>query len=37
MEVVMVVEMEETPSDLIFNWDQTSIKLVHVSSWTINQ
>ena len=30
-----VVEMEEIPPELIFNWDQTGINIVPGSSWTI--
>ena len=32
-EVIDVVPMEEIPIDLIFNWDQTGLNLVPVSSW----
>ena len=28
-----IVEMEEIPSDMIINWDQTAIKYVPVSNW----
>ena len=31
------VTMEEIPAELIFNWDQTGIKLVPCSSWTMEQ
>ena len=31
------VKMQEIPSDLIINWDQTGIKIVPVSSWTMEQ
>jgi hypothetical protein len=34
-ELVEVVEMEEIPIELIFNWDQTGLNLVPVSSWTM--
>ena len=27
--------MEEIPSDLIINWDQTGIKYIPVSNWTM--
>ena len=30
-----IVEMEEIPSDLIINWDQTAIKYVPVLNWTM--
>ncbi len=34
-EIVEIVKMEEIPIDLIFNWDQTGLNLVPVSSWTM--
>ena len=34
-EIIDVVTMEEIPSDLIFNWDQTGLNLVPASSWTM--
>uniref|UniRef100_A0A1X7UAF2 DDE-1 domain-containing protein n=1 Tax=Amphimedon queenslandica TaxID=400682 RepID=A0A1X7UAF2_AMPQE len=34
-EVIGVVAMEEIPIDVIFNWDQTGLNLVPVSSWTM--
>ena len=36
-DLVSIVEMEEIPSQLIFNWDQTGIKLVPTTSWTMNE
>ena len=36
-EVVATVEMEEIPSELILNWDQTGIKIVPSSTWTMEQ
>lgn len=36
-DVVSVVTMEEVPPELILNWDQTSIKLVPCSSWTMEK
>ena len=36
-DVVTTVEMEEIPPHLILNWDQTGIKIVPSSSWTMNQ
>ena len=36
-DVVTTVEMEEIPPELIFNWDQTGIKLVPSTSWTMEQ
>ena len=35
-EVFATVEMEEIPPDLILNWDQTGIKFVPASSWTMD-
>jgi len=32
---VATVEIEEIPPQLIFNWDQTGIKLVPSTSWTM--
>ena len=36
-EVVSTVSMEEIPPELILNWDQTGIKIVPCSSWTMDQ
>ena len=36
-DVVSVVTMEEVPPELILNWDQTGIKLVPCSSWTMEK
>ena len=36
-EVFATVEMEVIPLDLILNWDQTGIKFVPASSWTMEQ
>ena len=36
-DVVSIVTMEEIPPELILNWDQTSIHLVPVSPWTMEQ
>ena len=30
-----VVEMEDIPAQLVFNWDQTGISIVPGSSWTM--
>ena len=29
----LVIEMEEIPSDLIINWDQTAVHLVPSGAW----
>ena len=34
-EVVTTVEMEEVPIELILNWDQTGVKIVPTSNWTM--
>ena len=36
-DVVKAVTMEDIPAELILNWDQTGIKLVPCSSWTIEK
>ena len=36
-DVVATVSMEEIPPELILNWDQTGIKLVPSSGWTMDQ
>jgi len=36
-DLVAIVKMEEIPPKLILNWDQTGIKLVPSSSWTMEQ
>lgn len=36
-DLVATVEMEEIPAELILNWDQTGIKMVPSSSWTMER
>lgn len=36
-DIKATVEMQEIPPELIINWDQTGIKIVLVSSWTMEQ
>ena len=36
-DVVTTVTMEEIPPDLILNWDQTGIKIVPCSTWTMER
>ena len=36
-DIKATVEMQEIPPKLIINWDQTGIKMVPVSSWTMEQ
>lgn len=35
LDLKAVIKMEEIPSALVFNWDQTGISIVPVSSWTL--
>ena len=35
-DLVSIVELEEIPPELVLNWDQTGIKLVPASSWTMH-
>jgi len=35
MDIKAVVEMAEIPDGLIINWDQTAIKYVPTSEWTV--
>ena len=37
IDIKAVVEMAEIPNDLIINWDQTAIKYVPVSQWTMER
>ena len=34
-DIQSLIEIEEIPSSLIINWDQTAIKYVPVSTWTM--
>ena len=34
-EIIDIIKMEEIPIEMIFNWDQTGLNLVPVSSWTM--
>ena len=36
-EVVLTVEQEEIPPELIINWDQTGIRLISSLSWTMEE
>ena len=36
-EVAATVEMEEIPGELVLNWDQTGIRLVPSSTWTMER
>ena len=36
-DVATTVMMEEIPPELVMNWDQTGIKMVPSSSWTMEQ
>ena len=35
LDITAIVEMEEIPPQLVFNWDQTAISIVPGSSWTM--
>ena len=35
LDITAIVEMEEIPPQLVFNWDQTGISIVPGSSWTM--
>ena len=35
--LVETVQMEDIPAELILNWDQTGIKMVPSSTWTMDQ
>jgi len=34
---VETVQMEDIPAELLLNWDQTKIKMVSSSTWTMDQ
>ena len=34
-EIITLVYMQEVPIELIFNWDQTGLNLVPLSTWTM--
>ena len=36
-DLVTTVQMEDVPPELVLNWDQTGIKLVPTTSWTMNK
>ena len=36
-DIKATVEMMEIPPELVINWDQTGIKIVPVSSWTMEK
>ena len=37
IDIKSVVKMEDIPDELIFNWDQTAMKLVPSASWTMEK
>jgi len=37
MDIMASVTMEEIPSDMVLNWDQTAIKYIPLSDWTMAQ
>ena len=36
-EIIDVIQMEEIPAELIFNWDQTGLNLVPAATWTMEK
>ena len=37
MDIKAIVTMEEIPDDLVVNWDQTAIKYIPLSNWTMDK
>ena len=37
MDIKAIVTMEEIPNDLVVNWDQTAIKYIPLSNWTMDK
>ena len=37
LDVKAIVVMEEIPKELLINWDQTAIKIVPTSAWTMEK
>ena len=37
MNIKAVVTMEEIPDDMVLNWDQTAIKYIPLSNWTVDK
>ena len=37
MDIKAIVTMEEIPDDLLVNWDQTAIKYIPLSNWTMDK
>jgi len=35
MDIIASVTMEENPSDMVLHWDQTTIKYIPLSEWTM--
>ena len=35
MNIKAIVTLEEIPDDIILNWDQTAIKYIPLSNWTM--
>ena len=34
-DIKAIIDLEEIPPDLVFNWDQTGVSIVPGSSWTM--
>ena len=37
MDIKGIVIMEEIPDDMVVNWDQTAIKYIPSSNWTMDK
>ena len=37
MDIKAIITMEEIPNDLVVNWDQTAIKYIPLSNWTMDK
>ena len=37
MDIKAIVTMEEIPDDMVLNWDQTAIKYIPLSNWTVDK
>ena len=37
MDIKAIVTMEKIPDDLVVNWDQTAIKYIPLSNWTMDK
>ena len=37
MNIKAIITLEEIPDDMILNWDQTAIKYIPLSNWTMDK